>query len=192
MMNATITDYLDRHKAAIEAIEHLVPTIARAAEMLQRVLDENGKVLICGNGGSAADSQHFAAELVGRFRRERRALPAVALTTDTSALTAIGNDYGFEQIFSRQAEALANKGDVLIGISTSGHSANVLNAVRVARERGCRTIGLLGRDGGSIAPEVDVPLVVPSEQTSHIQEAHIVVIHLLCELLESTFASKQE
>lgn len=188
-----VTDYLSGHRAAIDTLDAtLAPAIARAADRLLAALAADGKILLCGNGGSAADAQHFAAELVGRFRRERRALAAVALTTDSSALTAIGNDYGFEQIFSRQVEALAGAGDVLVGISTSGHSPNVLAAVRAARERGCVTIGLLGRNGGSIAPEVDVALTVAAEQTSHIQEAHIVIIHLLCELVERAFAAPQE
>lgn len=192
MTNAVIADYLSRHREAIDSLATMTPVMARAAELLRTRLQDGSKILLCGNGGSAADAQHFAAELVGRFRRERRALPAVALTTDTSALTAIGNDYGFEQIFSRQVEALASKGDVLVGISTSGHSPNVLKAVRAARERGCATIGLLGRDGGNIAVEVDLALVVPAEATSHIQEAHIVIIHLLCELVERAVISGQD
>lgn len=188
-----VENYLKEHRTALERVtSELAPEIVRAANQLVRTVTSGGQVLICGNGGSAADAQHFAAELVGRFRRERQALPAVALTTDTSALTAIGNDYGFTYIFSRQVEALASRGDVLVGISTSGHSSNVLEAVRAARDRGCATIGLLGRDGGTIAAEVDLALVVPAEATSHVQEAHIVIIHLLCELVERAVIPAQD
>lgn len=188
-----VENYLKEHRTALERVtSELAPEIVRAANQLVRAVTSGGQVLICGNGGSAADAQHFAAELVGRFRRERQALPAVALTTDTSALTAIGNDYGFTYIFSRQVEALASRGDVLVGISTSGHSSNVLEAVRAARDRGCTTIGLLGRDGGTIAAEVDLALVVPAEATSHVQEAHIVIIHLLCELVERAVIPAQD
>jgi len=137
-----------------------------------------------GNGGSAGDAQHLAAEIVGRFKLERRGLPAIALTTDSSILTAIGNDYGFEQVFRRQVEALAAPGDVVIGISTSGNSPNVLAALTLAREIGCRTIGLLGRDGGTILPVVDLDLTVPSQDTPRIQEGHITMIHILCDLVE--------
>ena len=142
------------------------------------------KVLICGNGGSAADSQHLAAELVGRFSRERRALPAVALTTDTSVLTAIANDFGFDRVFARQVEAHGQPGDVLIGISTSGGSRDVLAAVEAARERGLVTIGLTGRDGGGLGRAVDVHVNVPSQSTARAQEVHATILHVLCDLVE--------
>ena len=142
-------------------------------------------VYICGNGGSAGDSQHFAAELAGRFEKNRKGYPAIALTTDTSALTSIGNDFGFESVFSRQLEALAHAGDMLIAISTSGNSANVLRAVEVARERDVYTVGLLGGDGGELAHKVDLALIVGSSRTARIQEAHIFILHVLCEIFEA-------
>lgn len=159
--------------------------ISNAGFVITNTISIGSKIFICGNGGSAADAQHFAAELTGRFERERRALPAVALTTDTSAITAIGNDYGFEFIFSRQLEALARPGDLLIGISTSGNSGNVLKAVSYAKANQIKTIGLLGRDGGQLAKAVDVAVVVPSERTARIQEMHILIVHIWCEMLDA-------
>jgi D-sedoheptulose 7-phosphate isomerase len=184
-MTSIIEEYIKKHTDALACVtETLSPMILLCNELLEKAISDKRKILIMGNGGSAADAQHFAAELVGRFRRERKAFPAIALTTDTSALTAIGNDYGFESIFSRQVEALASPGDVVIGLSTSGNSINVIKAMKSARAAGCKTVGLLGRDGGSLAESVDLALVVPAEETSHIQECHIVLIHLLCELVE--------
>ncbi|OEU61253.1 MAG: phosphoheptose isomerase [Desulfuromonadales bacterium C00003094] len=147
-------------------------------------LKQGHKVLIMGNGGSAADAQHFAAELVGRFLLERKALPAISLTTDSSILTAVGNDYGFDEIFKRQVEALAQPGDVVIGISTSGLSNNVFHALTAANQIGCKTIGLLGRDGGNIAAIVDINLTVPIRYTPYIQGAHGAIIHITCDLVE--------
>jgi D-sedoheptulose 7-phosphate isomerase len=164
--------------------EELSARIAESVVMLVDAFSAGNKLLIMGNGGSAADAQHFAAEMVGRFMMERRALPAIALTTDTSALTAIGNDYGFDRVFSRQVEALAEPGDVVFGISTSGNSANIALAFKTARSRGCRTIGLLGKGGGTIQELVDIPLVIPSSATPRIQEGHITIIHIICDLLE--------
>ena len=164
--------------------EELSARIAESVVMLVDAFSAGNKLLIMGNGGSAADAQHFAAEMVGRFMMERRALPAIALTTDTSALTAIGNDYGFDRVFSRQVEALAEPGDVVFGISTSGNSANIAAAFKTARSRGCRTIGLLGKGGGTIQELVDIPLVIPSFATPRIQEGHITIIHIICDLLE--------
>jgi D-sedoheptulose 7-phosphate isomerase len=152
--------------------------------MLTTALAAGKKLLLMGNGGSAADAQHFAAEIVGRFRLERRGLPAIALSTDTSILTAIGNDYGFETIFRRQVEAHAVAGDVVIGISTSGSSKNVFTAMSLAREIGCLTIALLGRDGGTIKDIVDLDLTIPSQDTPRVQEGHITIIHILCDLIE--------
>jgi len=162
----------------------LAEDIAKAAEMLRACLKKGGKVLLMGNGGSAADAQHIAAELIGRYKKERRAVPALALTVDTSALTAIGNDYGFEQVFSRQIEGLAKKGDVVIAISTSGNSENVIRGIEKAGHLGAPTIGLLGKGGGRIRALVKLPLVVPSSDTARIQEAHITIGHILCELLD--------
>jgi len=161
--------------------------IAAAAGALVEAFRGGRKVLLCGNGGSAADAQHMAAELVVRMSKpDRAALPAIALTTDTSALTAGGNDLGFERIFSRQVEALGAKGDVLIGISTSGNSPNIVRAVEEARRRGLVTIGLLGRGGGKIAPLCAFPVVVPSNDTQRIQEGHITVVHILCGIVEES------
>jgi D-sedoheptulose 7-phosphate isomerase len=176
---------LQAHQEVMTAIEGtLVEPLVAAVDLLVAALAEGKKVLVMGNGGSAADAQHLAAEIVGRFKLERRALPAVALTTDTSILTAVGNDYGFDQIFSRQVEALAAPGDVVIGISTSGSSQNVHQALRLAAGLGCRTIGFLGKDGGTIKTLVDIALTVPGSDTPRIQEGHITLIHILCDLVE--------
>lgn len=160
--------------------------LAQAEDMAER-LRRGCKMMVCGNGGSAADAQHLAAELSGRYLKERRALAAVALTTDSSALTAIGNDYGFDYVFSRQVEALGRPGDLLIGISTSGNSGNVIKAVEAAKTLGVRTLGLLGRDGGKLMGLVDDALVVPSEVTARIQEVHQMVYHFWCEILDGRF-----
>ena len=162
----------------------LQPPLNDALAILLQAFREGNKLLICGNGGSAADSQHIAAELTGRYKKERRGIAAIALSTDTSALTAIGNDYGFDVVFARQVEALANKGDVLLGISTSGNSKNVLLALQKAREHGCKTIGLSGKDGGAMQALCDVNLIVPSNDTPRIQEMHITLGHILCHLIE--------
>jgi D-sedoheptulose 7-phosphate isomerase len=158
--------------------------VARAVEMLAGCFRAGGKVLLFGNGGSAADAQHIANEWTGRYRRERPALPAIALGANTSDLTAIGNDYGFERVFARLVQAHGRTGDVAIAISTSGNSPNVLAAVEEARARGLRTLGLTGRDGGKLAPLVELALVVPSERTDRIQESHTTVLHVLCELVD--------
>jgi D-sedoheptulose 7-phosphate isomerase len=165
--------------------EHEGPgAILAAADAVGDAFGRGNKVLVFGNGGSAADSQHFAAELVGRFSRERRALPAIALTTDTSALTAIGNDYGFDRVFARQVEALGRKGDVVIGISTSGASRNVVAALEAARAAGMTTIALTGRDGGEVGAAADVHVNVPSPATPRVQEVHRTILHVICELVE--------
>lgn len=185
-----IKKQLQDHRALIDLLERdMAPLIAEMSCLISAALTNGNKLLVMGNGGSAADSQHFVAEIVGRFKMERKALPAVALSTDTSILTAIGNDYGFESIFSRQVEALASPGDIVAGLSTSGNSPNVLKALRVARERGCRTIGLLGKDGGSIRLVCDLALVVPSTDTPRIQEGHITIIHIVCDLVEKALFS---
>lgn len=187
MMLDSIRVQLQEQREVLLRIENeLAGEIAEAVAMIAATFSAGNKLLIMGNGGSAADAQHFAAEMVGRFMLERRPLPAIALTTDTSALTAIGNDYGFDTIFSRQVEALAAAGDMVIGISTSGNSANIALALQSARSIGCRTIALLGKGGGSISGLVDLPIVVPSAVTPRIQEGHITIIHILCDLLERT------
>ena len=166
-------------------LEENADALARAVELVGDALAAERKVLLFGNGGSAADAQHIAAEFVGRFARERRALPALALTTDTSALTAIANDYGYEHVFARQVHALGVAGDVALAISTSGRSPNVLRAVETCRERGVRTIGLTGGDGGPLATMVEVSLrVSASTHSARIQETHILVGHVICELVD--------
>ncbi len=186
-MISEITMQLAAHRDVIARVEQeLTPRIAEMVELMVDTFQRGGKVLVMGNGGSAADAQHFVAEIVGRFKMERRGLPALALSTDTSILTAIGNDYGFDRVFSRQVEALAATGDLVIGISTSGNSPNVLLALQLARETGCRTVGLLGKDGGSIKDVCDLALIVPTADTPRVQEAHITIIHIVCDLLEKT------
>lgn len=190
-MQSFIAKQLQEHLALFQKIEtELTAPIAELAERLIETFRIGNKLLIMGNGGSAADAQHFAGEIVSRFRMERPALPAIAISTDTSILTAIGNDYGFERIFSRQVEALAVPGDAVIGLSTSGNSPNVQKALEVARQAGCTTIGLLGKDGGSIKSVCDIPLIIPSNDTPRVQEGHITVIHILCDLIEQGLFGK--
>ena len=165
--------------------------IFEAADLITMCLRADGKLLFFGNGGSAADAQHLAAEFVGRFVRERAGLPAIALTTDSSILTAVGNDYGFDQIFARQIQALGRPGDVAIGISTSGNSLNVLEGVKEARKRKLKTIGLTGKDGGLLAQQTDVAIMVPSTSTAKIQECHIAIGHLFCELVDGDFSESK-
>jgi D-sedoheptulose 7-phosphate isomerase len=162
----------------------LVTTIAKVSEILVASLRQGNKVVLFGNGGSAADAQHIAAELVGRFAFDRPALPALAFSVNSSCVTAIGNDYGFDQVFSRQVEALARAGDVAIGISTSGNSPNVLNAILTARKMGLRTIGLTGAAGGALAKSAEFCISVPSKETPRIQECHILIGHIISELVE--------
>jgi len=173
------------HRAAIDAVVTLEAELRRAAMLIRDAFTAGRRLFICGNGGSAADAQHFAAELTGRFERERRGYPATALNTDSSALTSIGNDYGFDHIFARQLEALAARGDVLVAITTSGNSPNIVKVLEQARAMGVRSIGLLGRDGGACMELVDVPLVVAVPRTARIQEAHVLILHLLCEGLDA-------
>lgn len=184
-MQRKISEHFQGHIRVLEMVgKSLAERIAECAVLLGAALGGGNKILIMGNGGSAADAQHFAAELVGRFLLERKALPAIALTTDSSILTAVGNDYGFDEVFKRQVEALAVPGDVVIGISTSGNSENVYRALQSAARAGCKTVGLLGRDGGRIAGVVDIALTVAEQHTPFIQEAHVTIIHLLCDLVE--------
>ena len=170
----------------LKVSEDCGPAIVSAALVIEECLRAGGKLLFCGNGGSAADSQHLVAEFVGRFMLERRALPAIALTANTSILTAIGNDYSFDQVFARQVEAFGRPGDVVVGISTSGNSPNVIAAMKQATELGLKTIGLTGRDGGALAKCVDIPLLVPSTSTARIQECHLAIGHVICELVETS------
>jgi len=167
--------------------ESLAKSVARAAELIISSLRSGRKVITAGNGGSAADAQHMVAELVGRFSGERKPLKAVALTVNTSTITALANDYDFEQVFARQIDAIGERGDVFIGITTSGMSKNIISALKKAKEKGLVTIGLLGRDGGEAKGLCDIPIVVPNNSTPRIQEAHIMIIHALCELIDENF-----
>jgi D-sedoheptulose 7-phosphate isomerase len=160
--------------------------VERASKMISAVLKSGGKLLVFGNGGSAADAQHIAGELVNRFLQKRRALPAIALTTDGGVLTCVANDTGFENVFARQIEAFGNEGDICLAISTSGQSANVVVACEQARSQGMKVIGLLGRDGGKVATLCDIALIVPSDDTQRIQETHNLIGHILCELIEAS------
>ena len=175
-------------KAKQLAKEVLTDASAQAAQLMFEALANDGKILACGNGGSAADAQHFAAEMTGRFEKERMELAAAALTTDTCALTAIGNDYGFDHIFSKQVRALGRTGDVLIGISTSGNSSNVIEAIKAAHDCGMKVVAFTGRDGGKIAAmlkDSDVLLNVPYQRTARIQEVHILLIHAICDCIDT-------
>jgi D-sedoheptulose 7-phosphate isomerase len=175
---------LAEHLQLFQQLGALDADVGRAGTLIADALRADGKLLSCGNGGSAADAQHIASELTGRFIKDRKPLAGIALTTDSSALTCIGNDYSFDEIFARQLMALGRPGDVLLAISTSGNSANVLRAAEVAREGGIRVVGLLGRDGGRLKALSDVAIVVPDGITARIQEAHLLIIHTLCGLME--------
>ena len=188
------THFAESARLKQEAAEALAPAIARAAGTLTECLLADGKILACGNGGSACDAQHFAAEMVGRFERERPELPAISLATDTSILTAVANDYSFEQIFAKQVRALGAKGDVLLAISTSGNSGNVIAAIEAARDREMRVVALTGRGGGRIAAllgEGDVHLCVPHDRTARIQEVHLLTIHCLCDAVDNALLGEE-
>lgn len=179
-----IEERMAEHEAVFQATKALAPSIAEAGDMIKTALQTGHKILFCGNGGSAADSQHLAAEIVGRFQKERRAFPAIALTVDTSVLTAVANDYGYETVFSRQVQALGNEGDVLVGISTSGNSGNILAAIAEARAKGMKVIGMTAIGGGKMKELCDVILAVPAKTTARAQEMHIMIGHILCEIAE--------
>ena len=188
LQNRVAEHFAQSIEAKQQAAEVLSAPTAQAAEIMLQCLMNDGKILACGNGGSAADAQHFAAEMTGRFEKERMELAAVALTTDTSALTAIGNDYGFDHVFSKQVRALGRPGDVLIGISTSGNSANIITAIEAAHDRDMHIVALTGRDGGKIAAMLkddDILLNVPHPRTARIQEVHILLIHALCDCIDT-------
>jgi len=189
-MEKQIISALEEGARLWEKLQELTPVIAKASRMITDSLNSGGKILICGNGGSAADSQHIAAELVGRFKRERRALAAIALTTDSSILSSLANDYSFDRVFSRQVEALGSRGDLLILISTSGNSANLVEAARAAKDIGIVTMALLGRDGGKVVGEVDFSIIVPSSDTARIQEGHMLIYHIICDLVEEEMAGE--
>jgi len=189
-MKSIVYDELNSHLKIIHAVMNAMQDdIVKAASMSVETLKRGNKIMFCGNGGSAADAQHIAAELVGRYKTERRGLPGIALTTDTSILTAIGNDYGYERIFDRQIESIAQEGDLLIGISTSGNSPNVVNALKLAKQLGCLIIGFTGRDGGLMTEFCDLNLVVPSDNTPRIQEMHILIGHTICQIIDVEFSN---
>ena len=180
---------LDRSESIKKSIEN-IPEIIRIIESITKSLKKGNKIILFGNGGSAADAQHIAAELVGRFGYDRKSLPAISLTTDTSVITSIGNDYSFEKIFSRQCESLVNKGDVVVGISTSGNSINVKNGLLVSKRKGAKTVGFLGHKGGHIKNIVDIPLIVSSNSTPRIQEVHRTAAHIICEMVEKNISRR--
>jgi len=180
---------LDSSESIKKSIEN-IPEIIRIIESITKSLKKGNKIILFGNGGSAADAQHIAAELVGRFDYDRKSLPAISLTTDTSVITSIGNDYSFEKIFSRQCESLVNKGDVVVGISTSGNSINVKNGLLVSKRKGAKTVGFLGHKGGHIKNIVDIPLIVNSNSTPRIQEVHRTAAHIICEIVEKNISRR--
>ena len=180
---------LDSSESIKKSIEN-IPEIIRIIESITKSLKKGNKIILFGNGGSAADAQHIAAELVGRFGYDRKSLPAISLTADTSVITSIGNDYSFEKIFSRQCESLVNKGDVVVGISTSGNSINVKNGLLVSKRKGAKTVGFLGHKGGHIKNIVDIPLIVNSNSTPRIQEVHRTSAHIICEMVEKNISRR--
>jgi len=187
-MKEVILNELNSHKATIEkVIATMQNDISTVSTLVISTIKSGNKILLFGNGGSAGDAQHIAAEFSGRYKKEREALPAIALTTDTSALTAIGNDYGFDHVFSRQVEAVANKGDLLIGISTSGNSENVISAFQEGKKIGCTSVAFTGKGGGKMITECDLSLIVPSDDTARIQEMHILIGHIICQIIDNSF-----
>ena len=188
MYSAIIKNEFNEHiKASQKTMDALINNIEKAANICIDCLKQGNKILIFGNGGSAADAQHIAAEIIGRYKTKRKGLPAIALTTDSSVLTAISNDFGYSSIFERQVEALANPGDILIGISTGGSSINVINALKLAKNIQCKTIGLSGKDGGDFNALCDVNLIAIAEDTPRIQEMHILICHIICHLIDEAF-----
>ena len=191
-MQSIIKQELNEHLTTLDAtMKSIGSSLEVAANICIDSLKQGGKILLFGNGGSAADAQHIAAELVGRYKLERKGLSAIALSTDTSSLTAIANDYGYEHVFDRQIEALANPEDVAIGISTSGNSSNVINALQLSKNIGCKSIGLSGKSGGDMNKLCDVNLVIPANDTARIQEMHILVGHIICHLIELEFINSK-
>ncbi len=185
MINVVREEFNSHLETINVVIKTMEEELVNASKLAVDTLKNGNKILLFGNGGSAADAQHIAAELTGRYKTERRGLAGIALTTDTSALTAIGNDYGYERIFDRQVESLVNSGDLLIGISTSGNSQNVINALKLGKELGCKTLGFSGRNGGAMNEVCDINLVVPSNNTPRIQEIHILFGHTICQIIDN-------
>ena len=189
-MKKIIKEHFIEHRSTLDSVVDLSVSIEKVADILIHCLKNNGTIFWCGNGGSASDSQHLAGELVGRFVGDRRPLKSIALTADSAVMTCIVNDYGYEHIFSRQVEALGSRGDVLVGITTSGNSQNVLNALEVSKKMGIVTIGLLGKGGGEAASLADQSIIVPSHSTARVQEMHILIGHILCDLIEEGLSLK--
>lgn len=192
MLQIIKNEFIEHINVCNETISSIAKPIEIASKICIESLSNGGKILICGNGGSAADAQHIAAELVGRYNIDRKGIAAIALTTDSSVLTSISNDYGYSNVFERQIEALANKNDVLIGISTGGSSENVVNAFKLAKDYGCKTIGMSGRGGGKFNAFCDINIVVKAEQTARIQELHIIIGHTICHIIESELGSPKK
>ena len=185
-----IKSMINESSETMRLCEKLVPQIAEAAELITNALKNNKKIILAGDGGSAAMSSHIAAEFTGKYKLERRGLPAIALTTDLAAITAIGNDYGFDKVFERQIEALGNVGDVFIALSTSGNSLNIIKAAEKAKKMNIHVIGLLGKNGGKMKNMSDVEIIVPFDNTPRIQEAHLMILHMICELVEKELFGK--
>ena len=185
IIHKNFDNYIKTHNLAVSKLNKLMPEIHNTIELINQCYDKNGKILFFGNGGSAGDSQHLAAELVGRYKKNRRALSAIALTTDSSIITAVANDLHFNKIFQRQVEALANSNDVLIAISTSGESLNVINGVKTGKKIGCKIVSMTGSKSNSLANISDIAIKVPSNKVNHIQELHILIGHFICEMIEN-------
>ena len=184
-MQNEINSMIRESSETMKLCEKLVPKIEKASELIINALKNNKKMILAGNGGSATQSSHIAAEFTGRYKLERKGLPAIALTTDLAAITAIANDYGFDRIFERQLEALGNEGDIFIALSTSGNSPNLIKAVEKAKKMNIHVIGLLGKDGGNLKNTSNVEIIVPSDNTPRIQEAHLMILHIICEIVEN-------
>ncbi len=182
-----IKDSIDVKQKLLEN-EKLLEYISKLSDEMVRAIKNGNKIVLCGNGGSASDALHFAGEIVGRFQKERSAWSAVVLNADVATMTAIANDYGYDDVFSRQAEGHVNLGDIFIGISTSGNSENIYRAINVAKRKGAKTAALLGKDGGKIAGQVDYPIIIPCMTTARVQESHITLIHIICEIVEEKLA----
>jgi D-sedoheptulose 7-phosphate isomerase len=191
MSDNNILNSFDESIRVISDSKKLIDEIQSASDLIIKCFSNDNKVVIFGNGGSAADSQHFAAEFIGRFQLERKSLPAISLTTDSSILTALGNDYSFDDIFSRQCESLVKKNDIVIAISTSGNSLNVINGIISSKNNGAIIIGILGNNGGKIKNLVNLPIIIPSNSTPRIQESHRLILHIICDLVEKYIANKK-
>ena len=180
----TIKEMIEESADVKKKVVQLTPQIEKASKIVEKALSKGNKVILAGNGGSSSQASHIAAEFTGRYKKERRSLPSIALSSEMSAVTAIGNDYGYDFVFSRQMEGLGSKGDVFIALSTSGNSINLIKALEVAKKKGITTISLIGKDGGKMKGKADLDIIIPSENTPRIQESHLMVLHIMCELVE--------